>query len=150
MADKVATPAEFVPLTALSYGAEGEEAKPVTASNPLPTAMQYGASGVADVGHDFTTVNHTSPEFPAIAGRPAYFELTGPGSGVFQIEYKCADGSFAPRAVGTDGGSAILLGKVAYSAAALALSFETTIAGQTARARAIGAVTGAVRGTFRT
>lgn len=116
----------------------------------MPVAVFIGPSGIADVAHDFTTGSPTSPEFPAIAGRPAYLELTGAGSGVFQIEYECADGTtFAPRGVGTDGGSPITLGKVAYSGSPVALTFETTIAGQAVRARAIGTVTGAVRGTFR-
>lgn len=88
--------------------------------------------------------NAASVAFTPTVGRPAYLELTGAGSAVVQLEYECADGvTYAPRGVGTDGGSPIILGKVAYSGSPVALSFETTIAGQSVKARVIGTIAGA-------
>lgn len=44
MADKVKTPAEFVPLHAVAYGAEGAEAVAVSMATPLPVSSSPAAA----------------------------------------------------------------------------------------------------------
>lgn len=106
------------------------------------------ASGATPVSGALTS-GQASAAFTPAAGRTAFLELTGAGSGPVTLVYECADGStFAPRGVATDGGAPIILGKVAYAGSPIILAFETSIVDQGVKALA-GTITGSITATFR-
>lgn len=125
-------------------------------SNPSVTfdttlrAIDLTDSGVDAVEGALVSSTRTSA-FEPLAGRPFYLELTGTGSATVTVLYRCNDGStYAPSAVATDGGSPIILDKIAYSGAiqnGVRMALEVDQAGVSVKASP-GAVTGTVNFAF--
>lgn len=61
------------------------------------------------------TSNTATVPFNPPTNKTFYLELTGTGSLTGAILYRCADGSYAPAAVGTDGSAPVVMDKVAYN-----------------------------------
>lgn len=59
--------------------------------------------------------NTATASFNPPTNKTFYLELTGTGSLTGAVLYRCADGSYAPAAVGTDGSAPVVMDKVAYN-----------------------------------
>lgn len=91
--------------------------------------------------------NTPTPDFIPKPNRPLILELKGAGAVLLSVEYKMADGvSYAPSAVGVDGGAAVVLDRTNYDGSlqdGVRFAIPNDIAGQIMRVNP-GVVTGSV------
>lgn len=84
MTSPVQTPADFVPMMAISFGAIGAPATPVTTDAPLPVREMPGAARSAAVTGTADAAATSAPFAPDL-GRAVWITLSGAWSGRVQL-----------------------------------------------------------------